>query len=129
MTINYDITFDKVLSHLKELIKTEVVVGKPFKLDEFDCVPVIKIGVGFGSGGAIGKIDDAQSGKGLGGGSGAGVGISPIGFLASRGDRISFISTSGKSQGLDAVFEKIPEVLDKFIQMKQNRETVDKEKK
>ncbi len=122
MSINYDETFNKVLDHLNSIVKTETVMGEPFKLGEFSCVPVIRVGLGFGSGGTIGKgKGDEKHAKGMGGGAGAGVGITPIGFLVSRGDEISFI-TSDKKKGLDAIFEKVPDLVDKLIDMKKRKE-------
>ncbi|MFC2107526.1 GerW family sporulation protein [Bacteroidota bacterium] len=120
MSINYDLTFDKVLDQLKEMVKTETIVGEPFKLDEFVCVPVIKVGVGFGSGGVAGNVEKDNSGKGLGGGAAAGMGISPIGFLVSRGEEISFISSS-KSKGWEAIFDKVPDLMDKIVALKDKK--------
>ncbi len=46
-------------------------------------------------------------------GAGAGIGIEPIGFLVSREDSISFLS-AGKTKGLAAIFEKIPDLIEKI---------------
>jgi len=61
-------------------------------------------------------------GKGEGGGSGAGggVGVAPIGFLATRGDQLSFISTR-ISKGLGAAFEKVPDLVEKYLQSKNQK--------
>ena len=121
MSINYDETFNKVLEQLNLMVKTETVVGEAFKLGDFTCVPVIKVGLGFGGGGTIGKgSGDSKLSKGMGGGAGAGVGITPIGFLVSRGDEISFIA-SDKKKGLDAIFEKVPDLVEKLMDMKKKK--------
>ena len=114
-----EMNFENLLQRLTEFIqkeaKTETVIGEPFVLGDFTCVPVVRIGVGFGSGGGTG--DAPKTGKGEGGGAGAGLGIDPIGFLVTRGDQISFISTH-QSKGLSAIFEKVPEMMEKMMAKK-----------
>ena len=113
---NMDLHFDELLGKITEFIKeeanTETVVGKQFDLGEFKCVPVIKVGMGFGSGGGEGV--DAKTKKGQGMGAGAGIGIEPIGFLVTREDQISFLA-SGKTHGLAAMFEKVPDMIEKIV--------------
>jgi len=122
MEFNLDDTLNKVLEQLNSAAKTETVVGEPFKLGEFTCVPVIKLGMGFGSGGG-GDEKDKKGSKG--GGAGAGIGMEPIGFLVSKGDEISMISVS-RSKGMQSIFEKVPDMIDKLIQMKKDRDSKEK---
>jgi uncharacterized spore protein YtfJ len=77
-------------------------------------VPVIKFGMGLGYGGGEGHGDAPGKGNGEGGGTraGGGIGVSPTGFLATRGGQISFIPTH-TSKGLGAAFEKVPELIEK----------------
>jgi len=115
-----DMNFETMLQRLTEFIqkeaKTETVIGEPFQLGGFSCVPVIRLGVGFGSGGGSG--DSVKTGKGEGGGAGAGLGIEPIGFLVTKDDEISFISTN-QSKGLSAIFEKVPDLIEKLSKKKE----------
>lgn len=117
--------FEKMLENVTEFIqnevKTETVIGEPFQLGEFSCIPVIRAGMGFGSGG--GEGEDPKAGQGSGGGAGGGLGIEPIGFLVSRGDQISFISTR-TNKGLSAAFEKVPDLLERFMKMREKKEEV-----
>ena len=114
-----EMNFENLLQRLTEFIqkeaKTETVIGDPFQLGDFTCVPVVRIGVGFGSGGGTG--DAPKTGKGEGGGAGAGLGIDPIGFLVTRADQISFISTH-QNKGLSAIFEKAPDMIEKMMAKK-----------
>ncbi len=114
-----EIKFDELLNQITDFIKSEAntktIVGEQFSLGEYSCVPVIKVGMGFGSGG--GEGEDPKKGKGQGGGAGAGVSIEPMGFLVTKGEEIAFIS-SGKKSGLSSMFEKMPEVLEKFADKK-----------
>lgn len=111
MDFNLEEMLNKVLEQLKNVAKTETVIGEPFMLGEFTCVPVVKIGMGFGSGAAGGAETDKKGGKG--GGAGAGVGVEPIGFLVSRGSEISMVSVN-RSKGLDSVFEKVPDLIERL---------------
>lgn len=118
-----DLHFEELLKQVTDFIKTEVktdtVVGETFELGEFKCVPVIKVGLGFGSGGGGGFEKKEIKGEGMG--AGAGVGIEPIGFLVTKGDEISFIET-GKTQGLAAMFEKVPELIENLAKTRMKKD-------
>ncbi|HET7116938.1 MAG TPA: GerW family sporulation protein [Hanamia sp.] len=122
MAINLEETVKQLTDFMKTEAKTETVIGQPFQLGEFTCVPVIKFGMGLGYGGGEGHGDAVGKGKGEGGGSGAGggVGITPIGFLATREGQISFIPTYS-SKGIGAAFEKIPDLIEKFMEKKKQK--------
>lgn len=116
MQTNFDEVLTKVTDFLKSEAKTETVIGKEFKLGEFTCVPVIRVGLGFGYGG--GEGEDEKKAHGGGSGAGAGIGVEPMGFLVARGTEISFVP-SRSSKGLAAAFEKMPDVLEKFLASKE----------
>lgn len=115
MKTNFDDVLVKVTEFLRTEARTETVVGKEFKLGEFTCVPVIRVGLGFGYGG--GEGGDEKHGHGEGSGAGAGIGVEPLGFLVTRESEISFVP-SKRSSGLSAAFEKLPDVLEKFLEGK-----------
>lgn len=127
MALNYEETVNRLTEFLRNEAKTDTVIGQTFQLGEFTCVPVIKFGIGIGYGGGEGHGDPNAKGKGegIGVGGAGGLGVSPIGFLATRNDQISFISTHTTS-GLGAAFEKVPELLEKFMdnQKKQKTESI-----
>ena len=126
MDIKIEALLDKVSEHVKSLASTETVLGEEFKLGDFTCRPVIKVGTGFGSG--VGSGTEAKTkNQGTGGGAGAGIGIVPIGFLVAKGDEISFIP-SDKKTALSSLFEKVPDLLEKMAEMK-NKEKEEKEDK
>lgn len=115
----------KVTEFLKSEANTETIIGQQFKLGEFTCVPVMSVGLGLGGGGGEGKgnAKAAGEGEGTGAGVGAGIGLAPIGFLATKGNDIQFIPVRS-SKGLSAVFEKLPDVLEKFLDKSKKKETV-----
>ena len=112
MELHFEELLGKITDFIKSEAKTETVVGEQFELGEFKCVPVIKVGMGFGSGGGEGS--QPKTGQGQGVGAAAGVGIEPIGFLVSKADEISFLA-AGKTQGLAAAFEKVPDLIEKLV--------------
>jgi uncharacterized spore protein YtfJ len=113
---NLNDVLGKITEFLKSEAKTETIVGQQFKLGEFTCVPVMSIGLGFGGGGGEGKGNAKHAGEGEGTGSAGagGMGLAPIGFLATKGNEIQFISVHA-NRGLSSVFEKLPTVLEKFF--------------
>ncbi|QHS58905.1 GerW family sporulation protein [Chitinophaga agri] len=127
MSVNLEETAKQLIDFLKMETKTETIVGQAFQLGEFTCVPVVRLGMGLGYGGGEGQGDISGKGKGEGTGTGSGatggMGISPIGFLVTRGDQISFIPTH-TSRGLGAAFEKVPDLLEKMLEKKNGKATV-----
>ena len=119
MELHFEELLGKITDFIKSEAKTETVVGDQFELGEFKCVPVIKVGMGFGSGG--GDRTEAKGLKGEGMGAGAGVGIEPIGFLVSKDEEISFLA-AGKTHGLAAVFEKVPDLIEKIANNRRKEE-------
>jgi uncharacterized spore protein YtfJ len=121
MDLHFEELLEKITDFIKTEAKTETVVGEPFELGEFNCIPVIKVGMGFGSGGGEGIKTKSEKTEGVG--AGAGMGIEPIGFLVTKGDEISFLET-GKSHGLAAAFEKVPELIEKIYNKRTSKEEV-----
>ncbi len=125
MELKIDELLDKLSEHVKGIANTDTVVGEEFKIGDFTCKPVIKLGTGFGSG--YGSGDDPKGKyKGSGGGAGAGIGIIPLGFLVAKGSEISFIAVDKKT-ALSTLFEKVPDLVEKMAEMKSKKE--DKEEK
>lgn len=120
MEMNFEELLGKITDFIKNEAKTETVVGEAFKLGEFECVPVIRLGMGFGSGGGGGNAPKTGKGEGLG--AGAGMGIEPIGFLVTKGDEISFIGVSKSSKGIAAAFERVPDLVEKMMDRKAKAE-------
>ena len=129
MNINIESLLDKVSGHVKTLASTETILGEEFKLGEFTCRPVIKIGTGFGSGAGDGD-DPKGKATGGGGGAGAGIGVTPVGFLTTKGDEIYFIPADKKS-ALSSLIDQVPDLVEKVSDMKnkENKEEKKEEKK
>jgi len=124
---NLNDMFGKMTEFLKSEAKTETIIGQQFNLGEFTCVPVMSVGIGFGGGGGEGKGNSKKhgegEGEGTGAGGGAGLGMGPVGFLVTKGSEIQFIPTR-TSKGLGATFERIPDILEKFLDKRKKAEAV-----
>ena len=123
--MNFEEMLNKISDHVKSMANTDTVIGEEFKLGEFSCKPVIKVGVGFGSGGGTGK--DEKNMAGTGGGAGAGIAIAPLGFLVTNGAEISFVPVDRK-KGLSAIFDKVPDLMEKMMEMKEKEGKKNKKK-
>lgn len=119
---NLNDVLEKITEFLKSEAKTETIIGQQFKLGEFTCVPVMSIGIGFGGGGGEGKSTKSENGEGTGSAGAGGMGMAPIGFLASRDNDIQFISVHSP-KGVGSVFEKLPSLLEKFLDKNRKAET------
>jgi len=95
-----------IIEAFREMSKTETVVGKPFKVNEYTVVPVTKVSLGFGSGGNFGKQEKEE----MSGGGGGGLSVEPLAFLVSYGNEVNLLNL-GKGKGLEAVFECMPSVI------------------
>ncbi|MBK9732431.1 MAG: GerW family sporulation protein [Chitinophagaceae bacterium] len=120
---NLNEMLSEMTGFLKSEAKTETIIGQQFKLGEFTCVPVMSVGLGFGGGGGEGKgkARSSEEGEGTGAGGGAGLGMGPVGFLVTKGNEIQFIPTR-TSKGLTATFEKLPDLLEKFLDKNRKKE-------
>ena len=126
MNINIESLLDKVSEQVKNLASTETILGEEFKLGEFTCRPVIKVGTGYGSG--AGEGDDPKGkNKGGGGGAGAAIGVTPVGFLTTKGDEIYFIPSDKKS-ALSSLMEQVPDLVEKVAEMKNKEEKKEEQK-
>jgi uncharacterized spore protein YtfJ len=116
---NLNDMLEKITEFIKSEAKTETIIGKEFKLGEFACVPVMSIGMGLGGGRgeAKGTIKSSAQGDNTGTGGAAGIGMGPVGFLVSKGSEIQFISATSH-KGLSSIFEKIPDLIEKYMSKK-----------
>lgn len=120
METNFEQILSKVAEELKGMATTNTIIGEEFKMGEYTCKPVIRVGLGFGSGQGEGD-QPRHKGKGNGVGAAGGVGISPVGFLVTKGDEISFVPADQR-KGLQAILDKVPDLMEKIIDMKKKKE-------
>jgi uncharacterized spore protein YtfJ len=110
-----------IATFLKNEANTKTVVGETFKLGNFDCVPVIRVGMGFGSGTGERDLPRKEHDEGIG--AGVGMGIEPIGFLVTNMETIQFIPTKS-SPGIAKIFEAAPNLIEKYFEGKRKEAEV-----
>ena len=82
--------------------------------DGITLVPISKISVGFGGGGAEFGGKNASGTRNYGGGNGTGVKIEPIGFLVIKDGHIRMINvTPPASNTVDRLIDLVPQVMDR----------------
>jgi uncharacterized spore protein YtfJ len=118
---NLNETIKSISDFLKSETKTETIIGQQFKLGEFSCLPVMSVGIGIGGAEGEGKVKQKREGEANGTGGAGGAGITPIGFLVTKGEKIEFIPTR-TSRALNSAFEKIPELLEMYLEKTRNKE-------
>jgi uncharacterized spore protein YtfJ len=113
MNVQFKEMINEITRFMENEANTKTVIGQAFKLGEFECVPVIRLGMGFGSGGGERDLKPKETDELLG--AGAGMGIDPIGFLVTHKDEISFVSTK-TNNALSKALDKAPELLEKWFE-------------
>lgn len=103
-----------VVGELKEMARSESIVGDPITVGDKTVIPVVKMTVGFGAGGGQGEAE--KKGSGFGGGGGGGVSIEPAAFIIMDKDGISLLPA--KKGSWESLIEAIPGVAVKIAQLK-----------
>jgi len=103
-----------VVGELREMAKSESIVGEPITVGDRTVIPVVKMSVGFGAGGGQGESE--KKGSGFGGGGGGGVMIEPAAFIIIDKDGISLLPA--KKGSWESLIEAIPGVAVKIAQLK-----------
>jgi len=102
-----------VVGELREIAKSEAVIGEPVTVGDKTVIPVVKVSVGFGAGGGQGEDDKQRSG--FGGGGGGGAKIEPAAFIVIEKDDIRVLA-AGKGKW-EMIMDSIPELAKKFSKM------------
>ena len=106
-------TMDKV----RQMADANTIIGKPIKTDDgTTIIPVSRISLGVGTGGADGAGKNPANGD-LFGGSGAGVNIRPVAFLVIKDGLVRTIQLSDPSNSVDRALNMLPELVDKILSM------------
>ena len=113
-----------VMGELRQIAKTETVVGEPVTVGDTVIVPVSKISFGFGAGGG----GDEEKGGG-GSGTGGGVSIEPLAFVVITGGKPQLLSIKGKEVKWSKILELVPDLVSKFGGAKKQEEGKEEEKK
>ncbi len=107
-----------VLKELREISKTQTVVGEPIVLDKATLIPVSKVSLGFGIGGGEG----AEKQKGYEG-TGGGISIEPQAFIVVQKDKVELITLQKSASVIGDVIDLVPKILDKVKSKPQDEKT------
>ncbi len=97
-----------IVGELRNIARSESIIGAPVTVGERTIIPITKLSIGFGAGGAEGTRTD--KGSGFGGGGGGGAVLEPVAFLVTDKDRIQLLTTR-KGGVVEAVLEAAPELI------------------
>lgn len=110
-----------MVEEMKTVAKTETVIGDPIEVAGFTLIPISRVALGFGGGTGHGEGDDeAKHSKGLGegGAGGGGIRVEPAAFIVVHEGKLEVMAVPGKRGALDELFEKAPELVDKFMKFR-----------
>ncbi len=103
-----------VVGELREIARSETIIGEPVTVGDRTVIPVVKISVGFGAGG--GQGEDEKSRSGFGGGGGGGTKIEPAAFIIIDDKGVSILPVAkGK---WDQIIDAIPGIAKKISKLK-----------
>lgn len=101
--MNLDTMAAVLLEKLKGIAQTDTVVGQPIVADGVTLIPVSRVSVGFGLGGASGKGEVA--------GSGGGLTVEPIAFIVVQDGNTKIVSLTRDKDIFGKAMDLVPEVL------------------
>lgn len=103
-----------VVGELKEMARSETIIGKPVTIGNRTVIPIVKISIGFGAGG--GQGDSQKVGSGFGGGGGGGAKIEPAAFIIIDEDGYKLLPA--KRDGWGNLIDAIPGIAKKLGKFK-----------
>ena len=122
MSQNLPNMLQDTISKIRDMMSVNDVVGEPIVVGDVTIVPISKVSVGFGGGGA----DNAKAANkdAFGGGMGGGVKVQPICFLVVKDGNVRMMPVPVPANSTaDRLLEMVPDTLDKisaFIDSKTN---------
>ena len=113
MSQNLPNMLQDTISKIREMMSVNDVVGEPIVVGDVTIVPISKVSVGFGGGGA----DNAKAANkdAFGGGMGGGVKVQPICFLVVKDGNVRMMPVPVPANSTaDRILEMVPDTLDKI---------------
>lgn len=121
MSQNLPNMLQDTISKIREMVDVNNVIGEPITVGDVTIIPVSKVSVGFGGGGAD-YVKNAGSGEPFGGGVGGGVKVNPICFLIVKEGNVRMMPVAAPaSTTADRIVEMVPDTLDKIAAFIDNR--------
>jgi uncharacterized spore protein YtfJ len=114
MPNNVSEILQNIVGELRQMARSQSVVGEPITLGNKIIVPLVKISVGFGAGGA--QTEKQPDGTNFGGGGGGGTKIEPAAFIIVDGDKVSIMAA--KPGKYDSLIEAVPTLIGKLMDIR-----------
>lgn len=117
----------EIVEDMRQVAKTETVVGEPIEIAGNTIIPVSRISMGFGGGTGHGEgpTDTKHStGEGEGGGGGGAIRVDPAAFIIIKEGKVEVQAVPAKRGALDELFEHMPDVIEKVMGSRPSKEAV-----
>ena len=104
------------MDKVRAMVDTNAIVGQPISTpDGVTLIPISRVSMGFGGGGAaFGNKKDASAEGNLSAGMGTGVKIDPVAFLVVKDGHVRVMPVAlPASTTVDRIVEMVPDVVDK----------------
>lgn len=112
---NVSNVIDATMEHIRTMVDADTIVGTPIVLDAVTLIPVSKVVFGLATGGS--DFPSKTATKVFGGGGGAGVTITPVAFIAVKGDNVHMMPVYNQMDTLDKAINMAPEIVDKIASL------------
>ena len=114
MTSSVEALIERVLGELHTIVQTRTVVGEPLTAGDVTLIPVSKISLGFGAGGA--REGSGQSGTG------GGASVEPIAFVViDAGGKVQVLTLKEKEVSWAQLIELVPGAVSKVREFVERR--------
>ena len=112
---------ESIIQKIKEMVDVNSVIGEPITAGGITIIPVSRVSVGFGGGGADGAQTAGKDGS-FGGGVGGGVKVCPICFLIIKDGNVRMVPVPVPANTTaDRIVEQVPDLLDKLAAFMDSR--------
>ncbi|MCK5520515.1 MAG: hypothetical protein KAI81_05350 [Candidatus Marinimicrobia bacterium] len=113
-------TIDALLDKVKEIARTTTVVGDPIEIGNIIIIPVSKLSVGFGSGSYGSNASSARNRESEA--ATGGFNITPMAMIIIQEGDSKLLLLDKKDQSLSKMMDLVPNILDRFVPKKDNKE-------
>ncbi len=111
-----------VMEQIKEIVRSETVVGEPVQAEDSVIIPISRVTFGFGVGG--GSREGADKGSGTG--TGCGATIEPVAFVVVSKGKAQILPLKSREATLTRIIDLVPSLLDMVKDLKSNDQKKEK---
>lgn len=107
------------MAKAREMVDANTVVGSPISVaDGITLVPISKISIGVGGGGADLNTKNASPDGNFGGGAGCGVNVTPVAMVVIHGETVRLLPIDAPARtAAERAVEQLPGLVDKLCEL------------